>query len=78
GEGISPEDLPRVFEAGFTTRKRGLGTGLGLAISERIVQEHGGSIQVTSEPKRGSTFTIRLPLWTTASSAENSSERSPT
>jgi signal transduction histidine kinase len=61
GCGMSPVILPHIFEAFFTTK--GLeGTGLGLAITDKIVKEHGGTIAVTSQEGRGSTFTVRLPL----------------
>jgi len=61
GHGISKENLRRIFQPGFTTKKRGLGTGLGLAISLKIVQEHGGTIEVVSDTGKGSTFSITLP-----------------
>jgi signal transduction histidine kinase len=62
GSGISPEALPHIFEAFFTTKPAGSGTGLGLEIVHRIVtQKFGGTIQVESKP--GSTrFVVRLPL----------------
>ena len=60
GEGMSEELLERVLENLFTT-KGARGTGLGLAITQKIVHEHGGAIQVESEPKKGSCFTIILP-----------------
>ena len=60
GEGMSEELLERVLENLFTT-KGARGTGLGLAITQKIVHEHGGTIQVESEPKKGSCFTIILP-----------------
>ncbi len=59
GPGILPEELPRIFEPYFTTKEGG--TGLGLAIAQRIVEEHGGCIEVDSAPGRGTTFTVRLP-----------------
>lgn len=62
GRGIAPEHLARVFDPGFTTKGVGVGTGLGLSISYRIVQDHGGTIEVASEPGKGATFTVRLPL----------------
>jgi PAS domain S-box-containing protein len=61
GVGIPPENLPRIFDPGFTTKGVGVGTGLGLSICFKIVQDHGGRIDVESEPGKGSTFTIRLP-----------------
>lgn len=61
GVGIPPDVLQRIFEPFFTT-KREKGTGLGLSISYRIVQDHGGRIDVESEEGKGTTFTIRLPL----------------
>ncbi len=60
GVGITAEDQDKLFVPFFTTRHDG--TGLGLAISRRIVQAHGGELEVSSAPGRGSTFTVRLPL----------------
>jgi signal transduction histidine kinase len=60
GIGIPPENLKRMFETFFTTKKNG--TGLGLAITRRIVQEHQGEISVESRPDHGATFTVLLPL----------------
>ena len=59
GDGIPPENLPRIFEPDFTTDGEGL--GLGLPIVDGIVAGHGGTIDVDSAPGRGTTFTVRLP-----------------
>ena len=62
GKGIPPELQAKVFDPGFTTKRAGLGTGLGLSICYRIVENHGGHIELESEVGRGSTFTIVLPI----------------
>lgn len=62
GSGIAPEDLPHVFERGFTRRPDGSGEGLGLYLVRAFALEHGGSAEAQSEPGKGSTFTLRLPL----------------
>jgi PAS domain S-box-containing protein len=61
GAGIPADSLEQIFEPFFTTKGRETGTGLGLAISQQIVEEHGGTLEVTSEVGAGSTFTVRLP-----------------
>jgi len=61
GKGIPPEDLDRIFEMEYTTKEKGL--GLGLPISHEIIKAHGGEILVESEPGRGATFIITLPVW---------------
>ena len=64
GVGIPRENLSKLFEPFFSTKKKGKGVGLGLSVAYGIIQEHEGSIQVHSEEGRGTTFTIELPLRT--------------
>jgi two-component system sensor histidine kinase FlrB len=59
GPGIAPEDAPRIFEAGFSTRAGS--SGLGLAVCKRILEQHGGSISVESLYGHGTAFRLRLP-----------------
>jgi len=61
GPGIEPEVAARIFEPFFTTKAKGEGTGLGLSISARIVEKHGGTIRVDSQPGR-TRFEVRLPI----------------
>jgi len=60
GTGIEPADLDRVFNPFFSTKEGG--TGLGLALTQKIVEDHGGSIDVRSAPGAGALFRIVLPL----------------
>lgn len=62
GVGIPAEVLKRVLEPFFTTKEEGKGTGLGLAICRRIVQEHQGTIKITSEVGKGTTVELVLPI----------------
>jgi len=62
GPGIPEENLERIFEPFFSTRKAGTGTGLGLSICHGIVTEHGGRIYAESEPGKGATFIVELPV----------------
>ncbi len=62
GEGIPPEVLPKIFDPFFTTKPEGKGVGLGLAVTYGIIQAHQGEIEVESQPGKGTTFTITLPL----------------
>lgn len=62
GPGIPEGVLPKIFESYFTTKSPGEGTGLGLAIVRRLVAEAKGGIQVQTEPHRGTTFTVFLPV----------------
>jgi two-component system, cell cycle sensor histidine kinase and response regulator CckA len=62
GHGMRPEVVDRVFEPFFTTKSHGDGTGLGLSTSLAIVRGHGGHVRVYSEPGRGTTFRVHLPV----------------
>ncbi len=64
GVGISEENIAKILEPFFTTKKVGQGTGLGLSVSYGIVQEHGGDIKIASQHGVGSTFTVVLPIVT--------------
>lgn len=63
GPGMSPEVAARAFDLFFSTKEAGQGTGLGLAIVHNLVQAHGGTITLDSEPGRGTRFEVRLPLY---------------
>lgn len=76
GEGIAPEVLPRIFELYFTTKPKG--SGIGLAMTYRILQLHGGALDVRSntDPRaheRGTTFTLRLPVASAADTRKTTS-----
>ncbi|MBI2909929.1 MAG: GAF domain-containing protein [Chloroflexi bacterium] len=62
GGGMTPEVVNRLFDPFFTTKEVGKGTGLGLYVSQQIIQQHRGRIQVETEPGKGSTFTVLLPV----------------
>ena len=64
GPGIASENLGRLFEPFFTTREVGEGTGLGLSVCHGIVSEHGGTIHVESQLRKGATFIVELPIVT--------------
>ena len=69
GVGIKPEDLDKIFyrfyRCGEELTRTVKGSGLGLTIVKQIVEAHGGTIEVISEPEKGSTFTIRFPIQNT-------------
>lgn len=71
GKGIPPEHVNQIFDPFFTTKPVGEGTGLGLSISHGIIEQHGGTISVTSRPGRGTTFTVRLPVDTERETANS-------
>jgi signal transduction histidine kinase len=60
GRGIGPEDIAKIFEPYYSTKETG--TGLGLAIVKKAIDDHGGSISVSSKQGSGTTFTIILPV----------------
>ncbi|MDO8338957.1 MAG: PAS domain-containing protein [Microcella sp.] len=62
GHGMTPQTAEKIFEPFYTTKSVGKGTGLGLASSLAIVQSHGGTIRVYSEPERGTRFSVILPI----------------
>jgi len=61
GQGIKPEDLPRIFEPFYTTKVEGKGVGLGLSMTYGIIREHKGTLEVNSQVGEGTVFKIKLP-----------------
>jgi PAS domain S-box-containing protein len=70
GEGIPAENLRKIWDSFFTTKTEGKGTGLGLAICRRIVEEHGGSIEIESEIGRGTTVRMLFPATANGGAAD--------
>ncbi len=62
GKGMTGEVIPKIFDPFFTTKPTGVGTGLGLSVVYGIVKNHGGEIEVDSEPDKGSVFRISVPV----------------
>lgn len=74
GHGIGEEVRSRIFEPFFTTKEIGKGTGLGLSVAHAIVTQAGGTIDLDSEPGRGSAFSLVLPVATPAAPADAAAE----
>jgi signal transduction histidine kinase len=62
GPGIPPENLSQLFNPFFTTKETGKGTGLGLSICHGVVSEHGGQMYARSQPGKGATIFVELPI----------------
>src|SRR5262249_55749068 len=62
GPGIQPQNMSKIFDPFFTTKPFGVGTGLGLSICYSILKEHGGNLLAHSEPGKGATFTMEIPV----------------
>lgn len=76
GKGIPADVLPKIFDPFFSTKEIGKGTGLGLSISYKIIEQHGGKIEVESAAGRGTRFAVHLPLKPPAESSQPSAESS--
>jgi signal transduction histidine kinase len=63
GKGIPDEHLHKIFDPFFSTKSATKGTGLGLAVSYGIIKKHGGEIDVASTVGKGTTFTVRMPIY---------------
>jgi signal transduction histidine kinase len=74
GTGMTPEVMARIFEPLFTTKPEGRGTGLGMSVSLGIIKDHDGTLDVQSEPGRGTTITIKLPAYVVREPARAAAE----
>lgn len=77
GTGIAPEHLNRIYDPFFTTKAARKGTGLGLSVTYGIIQEHGGSIEVSNRRSGGARFRVDLPLLRRAASVNTDASRKP-
>lgn len=75
GPGVPPTLQAHIFEPFFTTKPIGIGTGLGLSLCRGIIEKHGGTITVRSQPGQGATFYVELPVEAVRATAPDSSER---
>ena len=74
GKGIAREDLDRIWDLGYSGRGS---TGLGLAFTRQVVENHGGSVEVSSELNRGTTAVILLPQYSRDRNRDSSRDRGP-
>ncbi len=74
GHGMDSDTMEKIFDPYFTTKEKGEGTGLGLSIVESIVRKHGGTISVRSEPGKGTSFRIHMPVVTSDGYAREETE----
>jgi signal transduction histidine kinase/DNA-binding response OmpR family regulator len=75
GPGVPPALQARIFEPFFTTKPVGIGTGLGLSLCRGIIERHGGTISVASQPGQGATFCVEVPIEAISATASISPER---
>jgi len=78
GCGMDPGVMDRIFEPYYTTKEQGKGTGLGLSVIHGIIKNHGGDICVSSQPGKGTTFTVYMPIIDEIESETEEIKMSPT